>query len=120
MRWTKLQPITGEASQKEKINMTHIYGNQIDGIDEFYFQGNGETDLQTLWMWRRGGMGGDVERDYRNLCMSPYVQHSHQGIWLYDPGTQTGLLDRLKGRMGGRWEGGPGGGAGNLVASVNA
>ena len=60
-RWTNLRPITqGEVSQKEKHKyhiLTHIYGIQKGGIDEFVCRAAMEkqtqrTDLRT---WERGG-----------------------------------------------------------------
>ena len=61
MRWMNLEPtIQSEVSQKEKYKywiLTHIYGIQKGGIDEFVCRAAMEKQTQRtdLWTWERGG-----------------------------------------------------------------
>ena len=63
VRWMKLEPtIQSEASQKEKDKyhiLTHIYGIQKNGTEEFIYRAamKKQTQRIDLWTWERGGEG---------------------------------------------------------------
>ena len=60
MRWMNLEPITrNEVSQKEKYKyciLTHIYGMQKNGTEEFIYRAAMEKQAQgiDLWTWGEG------------------------------------------------------------------
>ena len=77
MRWMNLEPIIQrEVSQKEKDKyciLTHIYGIQKDGTDEFICRAAMEKQTQRtdLWTWVGGGRG---EREmYGKSHMETYI-----------------------------------------------
>ena len=63
MRWMNLEPIIqSEVSQKEKDKyciLTHIYGIQKNGTEEFIYRATVEkqTEGVDLWTWREGRGG---------------------------------------------------------------
>ena len=67
MRWMNLEPIIQSVvSQKEKDKyciLTHVYGIQKDGTNEFYLQDtNGETEIENRLMdtWKREEGEGEM------------------------------------------------------------
>ena len=66
MRWMNLEPIIqSEVSQKEKHKyhiLTHMYGIQKVGANEFIFRAAKEKQTQRTDLWtRRGGEDGQGE-----------------------------------------------------------
>ena len=63
MRWMNLEPIIqSEVSQKEKDKyriLTHVYGIQKNGTEEFIFRETREKQTQKtdLWTWGEGRRG---------------------------------------------------------------
>ena len=69
IRWMNLEPIIhSEVSQKEKDKypiLTHIYGIQRNGSEEFIYRAAMEkqTYKTDLWTWGEGRRGLDVWKD---------------------------------------------------------
>ena len=63
MKWMNLEPtIHSEGSQKEKDKchiLTHIYGIQKNGTEEFIYRATMEkqTESTDLWTWGEGRKG---------------------------------------------------------------
>ena len=76
MRWTILEPIIqSEVSEKEKYKyhiLTHIYGIQKDGTDEFIFRAAREKQTENRPMVMGGGEEGEGEM-YGESNMESYI-----------------------------------------------
>ena len=109
MRWMNLEPtIQSEVSQKEKGKyhiLTHIYGIQKNGTEEFIYREAIEKQIQRIDM----DMGREEERV---RCMERLTQKltllyvkQPMGICCMSQGTQAGALYQPRGMgWGGRWE----------------
>ena len=93
MRWTNLEPIIqSEVSQKEKYKyhiLTHTYGIQKDGTDEFICRIAMEKPTQRIDLWTRGkGRRESMERVTWKLTI-PYVKWIANRNLLYDSGNSN-------------------------------
>ena len=111
MRQMNLEPIIqNEESQKEKDTyciLTHIYGIQKNGTEEFIYETAVEKQTENRLMDMESG-------EQRVRCMErvtwkftlPYVKQIANGNFYMAQKTQTGTLYQPRGvGWGGRWEG---------------
>ena len=103
MRWMNLEPIIpSEVSQKEKDKyriLTHIYGIQKNGSEEFIYRAEMEKQTQRidLGTWERGGEGEMYGKSnmetYITICKIDSQQEF--AIWLRK--LKQGLFINLEG-----------------------
>ena len=106
MRWMNLEPIIqSEVSQKEKDKyhiLTHIYGIQKNGVEEFIYRAAMEKQTQRIDLRTWGG-GGEDEK-YGKTNMETYITKctidSQREFIAWLRKTQTGTLINLDG-----WDG---------------
>ena len=102
-----LEPIIqNEVSQKEKDKyciLTHIYGIQKNGTEEFIYRAAIEKQIQKtdLWTWGEGEMYGKSNMEtYMTMCN--IVSQQEFGVWLRK--LKQGLCINLEGWYGqGNW-----------------
>ena len=105
-----LEPIIqSEVSQKEKDKyhiLTHIYGIQKNGVEEFIYRAAMEKQTQRIDLRTWGGGGEDEKYGKSNretyLIVCKIDSHREFAIWLRK--LKQGLCINLEGWDGGRWE----------------
>ena len=108
MRWMNLEPIIqSEVSQKEKDKyciLTHIYGIQKEGTNEFICKAAMEKQTQRTDLWTWGGAGEEKVKCMETVTWKltlPYVKEIASGNLLYDSrNSNRGSMATQRGRMG--------------------
>ena len=96
MRWMNLKPIIqSEVSQKEKDEyhiLTHIFGIQKNGSEEFIYRAAMEKQTQRPDLWTQGEGGGERVRCMEKVTWKltlPYVKQIANGNVLYVSGNSN-------------------------------
>ena len=106
MRWMNIEPvIQSEVNQKEKDRyhiLTHVYGIQKNGTEEFTYRATIEKQTQRidLWTWGEWRRGEERVRCMERLTWKltlPYVKQIANGNLLYGSGNSNRERDS-KGR----------------------